>query len=502
MDFRRLAKVLGLLIIIMGILMLLISAYAFLEYRFRYTTAANQSAFEALIGAAGITLATGFGLIAIGWKTPNEFLRREALVIVGLSWFLSAFFGALPYYFCDPGQGLRLGAAEAFFESMSGLTTTGATILPDIEAFPNAILLWRAVTQYLGGIGILVLFVSVMSFLGIGSRNMMAQETSLNIGESRASKIGETAWSLLKVYLVLTLVCLIGLLVMGMPMFDAICHTFTAISTAGFSPKNDSIHHYNHLGIEVWIAIFMLLGSFSFMFYLLLVKTKKDDRDIKRIKSEEEAKIYLIIVIVAITLVSTNLMLNSDKSFLESLRSCFFMVISISSTTGFGTEDYDQWPTFSRIILWGLMVIGGCAGSTAGGLKMNRVILFARLAHQEMIQSFRPHQVFRIRLNGVAPDPKVLVQTTMFIALAMVLFGISVVIVGLIEPRLDLESIIGAVMGSLFNIGPGFGAVGPTDNYAMLNDGTKVFLSILMAMGRLEFFAVLVLFVPALWRRY
>lgn len=502
MEFRRLAKVLGILVVIMGLLMLFVSGYAYLEYKFRFPTPANQSAFEALIGGAGITIVAGLGLAAIGWKAPNEFLRREALVIVGLSWILSAFFGALPYFFCNPGEAYRLDAAASLFESMSGLTTTGATILTDIEAFPKAILLWRALTQYIGGIGILVLFIAVLSFLGVGGRTMMAQETSLNISESRSSKIGETAWGLLKVYLVLSLVCFIGLLALGMPMFDSVCHTFTAISTAGFSPKNDSIHHYNHLGIEIWIAVFMLLGSVSFMFYLLIVKRNKDERDLRRIKGEEEARYYLIIVFVAIVLVSLNLMMNSERTFLQSVRECFFMVISLSSTTGFGTRDYDQWPVFSRIILWGLMVIGGCAGSTAGGLKMNRIILFARLTNQEMIQSFRPHQVFRIKLNGAAPDTKVLLQASMFIALAMVLFGFSVIIVGLIEPDLNFESVIGTVMGCLFNIGPGFGMVGPTDNYAFLNDGTKVFLSLLMVMGRLEFFAVLVLFVPALWKKY
>ena len=195
-------------------------------------------------------------------------------------------------------------------------------------------------------------------------------------------------------------------------------------------------------------------------------------------------------------------MLTSDKSFLESVGDCFFMVVALSSTTGFGTHDYDQWPVFSQIILWGLMIMGGCAGSTAGGLKMNRIILFARLTYQEMVQSFRPHQVFHIKLNGVAPDSKVLLQASMFIALAMSLFGGSVLIVGLIEPGLDFQSVIGTVMGSLFNIGPGFGMVGPTDNYGFLKDGTKIFLSLLMVMGRLEFFAVLVLFVPSLWRKY
>ncbi len=502
MDVRRLAKVLGGLVILLGGFMLLVSIYAYIDGYLLDPSEKNQSASQALLSGAGITLVAGIGLFLVGKNVATEFLRREALVTVGLSWFLSAGFAALPYYFYSADPENQLGIAKSFFESMSGLTTTGATIMTDIEAYPRSILLWRAFTQYLGGIGILVLFVSVLSFLGVGGRSMMAQESSLNISESRATKIGETAFNLLKVYLVLSVICFLGLLALGMPAFDAVCHTFTAISTAGFSPKNASIGHYQSLGIEIWIALFMLLGSVSFMFYLLLVKRKKDDRDWRRIRSEEEGRDYLIILFAAMVVISLNIMYTEQIGFWASLRECFFMVVAISSTTGFGTSDYDQWPVASKIILWSLMVIGGCAGSTAGGLKMNRVILFKRLAYKELVQSFRPHQVFKIKLNGVAPDQKVLMQTSMFVAISAMLFGISIVVVGLIEPDLDFESVVGAVMGSLFNIGPGFGMVGPTDNYGFLNDGTMFFLSILMAMGRLEFFAVLVLFVPALWQKY
>lgn len=503
MNFGRLAKVLGFLTLLVGVLMLLVSAYGFVEWRRHPDISGNLAAFRSLGVSSVITLVAGCLLLACGWGVSNEFLRREALAIVGLSWFLTALFGAMPYYLFEPGEGPGLGVAESFFESMSGFTTTGATIMKDIEAFPRAILLWRSVSQYLGGIGILVLFVSVLSFLGVGGRrSMMAQESSLNISESRASKIGQTAFGLLGVYLVLSVVCFIGLVALGMPVFDSVCHTFTAISTAGFSPKNDSIGHYDHLGIEIWIACFMLLGSVSFLLYILIVKRNKDERDVKRIRREEEGKFYLIIVLIAVIAVALDLEVEGWGAFLACLRECFFMVISVSTTTGFGNTDYDEWSTFSKIVLWVLMVMGGCAGSTAGGLKMNRMLLLKRLVTQELIQSFRPHQVFKIKLNGVAPDQRVMVQTSMFISIAIVIFGFSLILVSLIEPHLDFESVIGAVTGCLFNIGPGFGEVGPTDTYADLNRSTMVFLSILMAMGRLEFFAVLVLFIPSLWKKY
>ncbi len=498
MNWRRLAKVLGLLVLLIGSLMGVIAICTGVDAYFRPLTPENRSGLRAMLFSAIIAMTSGGVMYGLGRKAKNEFLRREALATVGLGWILCALFGALPYYLCDPG----LGAAESCFESMSGFTTTGASVMQDIESFPYAILLWRAVTQYLGGVGILVLFVAVLSFLGVGGRSLMAQETSLNISESRATKIGETALSLLRVYLVLSGICCTGLLALGMPFFDALCHTMTAISTGGFSPKNASIGHYQSLSIEIWIALFNLLGSISFMIYLLLAKRRKDEKDQRRIRSEEEGKVYLCLVAGAIVVITCNLTLTNGDPVWQNLRNCFFMVITISSTAGFSTADYNQWPLFSKMVLMLLMVIGGCAGSTSGGLKMNRIILFARLAMQELIQSFRPNQVFRIRLNGVAPDPKVLLQGSMFFAIAGTVFATSLVLVALTEPNLDLECVTGAVLGCLFNIGPGFGEVGPMGNYAGLNDGTLVLLSLLMAMGRLEFFVVLVLFVPALWKRY
>ena len=505
MNYRRLAKVLGILILFLGAMMLVVSLYALVEGFFRNPGEKNKRAFTALISSSFITVAVGGVLLAAGWKVKNNFLRREAMATVGLSWFLCAIFGALPYFLCDPGGEAKLGAVESFFESMSGLTTTGASVMTDIEVFPKAILLWRAVTQFLGGIGILVLFVSVLSFLGVGGKSLLAQESSLNISDSRATKIGETALGLLRVYLVLTFVCFIGLLGLGMPMLDSVCHSMTAMSTGGFSTRNDSIGYYNHLGIEIWISIFMLLGSVGFMFYLLLVKRDKDDRDRKRIKDEEEGKLYVVFILLAVLLVSINLMVEGERSFLSGLRECFFMIISISSTTGFGLSDhadYDLWPTFSQIVLWTLMVVGGCAGSTAGGLKMNRMILFQRVAVKELIQSFRPQQIIKIKLNGSVADDKTLFHASLFLALAMITCGVSMMVVSLIEPDLDFRSVVGTVAGCLFNIGPGFGAVGPTDNFAFLNQGTMMLLAVLMAMGRLEFVAVLVLFVPSLWKKY
>jgi len=496
MRIRVLARVLGILICFIGVAMAATTVYAWIEYRYFDSSEKSIAAFQSLTISTGITVFAGLLLVfsGSGRGENRDLLRREAIIIVGLSWILCAIFGALPYALLENG----LKPVESFFESMSGFTTTGASVMKDIESFPPAILLWRAVSQYLGGIGILVLFVAVLSLLGVGSRSLMQQESSLNISESTASRIGDTAMTLLKVYLGLTLICGLGLWLFGMPPFDAVCHAFTTLSTGGFSTKNASIGHYDHLGMEVWLTIFMLLGSISFMLYVFILQKKT-----KRIRAEEEARYYVLLLVVACVFVTSNLaMLNKDMGFLQGLRESFFMIVSISSTTGFGTSDYDQWPAFSRIVLIVLMMVGGCAGSTAGGVKMNRIILFWKIATQELVRSYRPNQVFRLKLNGVAPDNKVLVQTSFFLANAFIVAGLSILAVSALEPDLDFVSVTGGVFGSLFNIGPGLGELGPTDNYADLSSPTLLLLTMLMALGRLEFVAILVLFMPSLWKRY
>ncbi len=496
MRIRVLARVLGILICFIGVAMAATTLYAWIDFHYFDNSEKSASAFKPLLIATGITVFAGVAMFfsGSGRGEKRDLLRREAIIIVGLSWILCALFGALPFVLLEGG----LNPVEAFFESMSGFTTTGASVMRDIESFPRSILLWRAVTQWLGGIGILVLFVAVLSFLGVGSRSLMQQESSLNISESTASRIGDTAMTLLKVYIGLTLLCGLGLWAMGMPAFDAVCHSFATLSTGGFSTKNASIGHYNHLGMEVWLTVFMLLGSISFMLYVFIIQGKK-----KRIKAEEEARYYILLLVIAGIFVATNLAaLSTGMGFLQGLRESFFMIVSISSTTGFGTTDYDQWPAFSRIVLLVLMIIGGCAGSTAGGVKMNRIILFWKISTQELVRSYRPNQIFRLKLNGVAPDNKVLVQTSFFLANAFIVAGIAMMAVSALEPDLDFVSVLGGVFGNLFNIGPGLGDLGPTDNYADLSSPTLLLMVMLMALGRLEFVAILVLFMPSLWKKY
>lgn len=497
MNLRIVSKTLGILAILVGFTMGLCWIYAWSLWQLDEASAAAHSAARSLGISTAITIGSGVFMYLLGFGCSNEVLRREAIVIVGVSWVQASFFGALPFVFCEPG----LDPFGAFFESVSGFTTTGSSVMTSVEAFPEAILLWRSVTQWLGGIGILVVFVAVLSFLGVGSRSLVQQESSLNISASGTSRIRDLAFSLLKVYLTLSFLCYLGLVFFGMGHFDAICHTMATIATGGFSTKNLSIAHFESPGIEIWLTIFMFLSAIGFMFYVFLA-----NRRWSRVRAEEEARYYLFLIVGISLIISVNLVLvqveGDATGYRTILRQTFFNVASISSTTGFGLTDYDQWPLFSKLLLMLLMLIGGCAGSTAGGLKMNRIILYAKISLRELVRSFRPNQVFRIRLNGVTSDEQVFVTTTFIIALGFAMAGFAVLVVSALEPSLDLLSVIGAVFGTLWNVGPGFELVGPTDNFGFLKPATLMVLSFLMILGRLEFFALLVLFVPSLWRRY
>ncbi len=494
MNFGIIFKTLGVIAILVSFGMAGCLAFAWMDWHRGASLEREWSAIIALSKSTGITFGVGFILAAAAWRSRNEIYRREGLIIVGLCWLLASALGALPYVFSEP----NLRFVPALFESVSGYTTTGSTVMSDIESFPKAILLYRALTQWLGGIGILVVFVAVLSFLGVGGKSIVQAESSLDLSDTGRSRVRDVAFLLVKVYLVLTVACVGGLLLLGMKPFEAICHGFCAVSTGGFSPKNSSVGHYDNVWIEAWIALFVFLSSIGFMLYIYLIGRKKE-----RLKNEEEARYYVMLLSAATLIITLDLAhFDPELNFWQALRIVYFNILSVCSTAGFGVGDYDLWPLSSKILLALLMLIGGCAGSTAGGLKMNRVLLFKKIAIREFIQTYRPSRVFPIRLNGRAPDSRVFVTTSFYLAMALLIALFSCVAVAYLEPSLDLTSVIGCVLGTVFNIGPGFGAVGPTDNFGHLNSVTLVLLSFLMVLGRLEFFALLVLFLPSLWKRY
>jgi trk system potassium uptake protein TrkH len=301
-----------------------------------------------------------------------------------------------------------------------------------------------------------------------------------------------------QIYLGLTLICVVGLIALGMQPFEAVCHSFAALSTGGFGTRNTSIAAFDSLWIELWLVLFMTLGGISFMLYAWLLRGRWE-----RWKTEEETRWYLAILAFASLAIAVDLAaVGGGAGFWQAWRESLFQVVSIMTTTGFVTADFDQWPSLSKMLLLLLFVIGGCAGSTAGGIKVSRLILFLKVVRQEIVHAFRPNMIFRTSLNGNPVDDQLRHQTVFFVALAGMTIALGTVVVCLLEPGFDIDSGFAAVMATLFNVGPGLGKVGPTKNFAHLTDATQVFLSLLMIFGRLEFSALLVLFMPSLWRRY
>lgn len=490
MNLRLLSKILGLLLLLLAGAMLICFGYAVLvEPRH-----SGIDPVEVFVISIGLTAGFGLLLLLVGWGSGREILRKEAIAIVGLGWIICSIFGALPYVVGEPA----LDWPGAIFEAASGFTTTGASVINDLTIWPRSILLWRAFTQWLGGLGILVLFVALLSYLGVGSKALFRHESSAKTGEGLRARIQDVAVRLWQIYSALTVLCVLGLAALGMNLYEAVCHAFAALSTGGFGTRNQSIAAFDSLAIELWLVVFMILGGISFMLFAWLLRGKWE-----RWKTEEETKTYLAIIALVTLIIAIDLSVRSDGvSFGHALRVSLFQVVSIMTTTGFVTADFHQWPSLAKMLLLLLMAVGGCAGSTGGGVKVSRVILFAKTVRLEILHAFRPNLVARLRLNGNLVGDELRTQTVFFVALAGVTVALGTAVVCLMEPHFDIDSGFAAVMATLFNVGPGIGEVGPTRNYSHLVPSTKLFLSLLMIFGRLEFSALLVLFMPSLWRKY
>ncbi|MBB5353600.1 trk system potassium uptake protein TrkH [Haloferula luteola] len=496
MNFRILAKVLGYLLMLLAMAMAACGVFAKLD-----VVSGDHQAMLALFTSAGVTALAALILIVVGIGKIDRIPRREGVVIVGVAWILSAIFGALPFVLCPPHMDFCAGV----FEAASGFTTTGSTVMSDIESWPRGLLLWRSVTQWLGGIGILVLFVAVLSYLGLGAKSLFRNESSFQSGEATTARIHDTSLILLRVYGGITVICILGLKLMGLTWYHALSHAFTAVSTGGFSPHAASVAYYGDWGndwlIELWLSLFMLLCSLNFIVYVVILHKKW-----KRLREEDDARWFVGLCLGIALAIAIGLRVDPRYStdFWSAFRDAWFIVVSIASTTGFGTADYELWPAWCKALLAILMLIGGCSGSTAGGLKVGRLIVFLKSSAHEIIRAYRPNQIFRLVVNGNPVDDSGRARTVSFVALYLFIVAGSAVVVGMLEAGqgIDLETCLGAVLATLSNIGPGFGDLGPTEHFGEMRDVTQLFLAGLMILGRLELFAILVLFVPGVWRRF
>jgi trk system potassium uptake protein len=444
----------------------------------------------ALMGAAGVA---GIRLARPRGRSPEYVSNRDVYLSVTLAWTLAALLGGTPFLV----DGTFHSLLDSSFEAMSGFTTTGATLLSDIEAQSPSILFWRSMTHWLGGIGIVVLFVAVAPLLGVGAARLIGAEMSGLTGPRLTPRIADTAKALVIIYVAISVAETVALLLARMPLYDAVIHTFGTVATGGFSNKTASVGAYDSLAIEVIIVFFMVASGVSFSLYYLLYTRRRLD-----VLFDRELLAYLTIVVAASLFIWAILVFEGDygSSFGTALRDSAFAVSSVITTTGFVTEDFDGWDTAAKITLILLMFIGGCAGSTAGGIKVIRILIVFRTILQDVFRMVHPRAVTPLQLGERVVPEAVRVQALGLFAAWVGVFGIATFIVAL-QGNLTPLSSATAVAATLNDVGPGLGQVGATESYQILDPLGRLVLTVCMLLGRLEIFTVVALLSPAFWKR-
>lgn len=427
------------------------------------------------------------GLLMIGKPRSKTVYSKEGFIIVSLSWVVLSFFGALPFYI----SGCIPSLIDAFFETVSGFTTTGASILNDVEALPNSMLIWRSFTHWVGGMGVLVFIMAFLPLSGANNMHIMKAESPGPSVSKLVPKIKTTAMILYSIYFVLTIAQFIILICAGMPVFEAMNTAFATAGTGGFSVKNDGLASYSPF-IQVTVTVFMLLFSINFASYYLLLKGKLKEA------FNYEIRVFLIIVFSAIAFITINIS-GSFGSIWQALNEGSFAVATVISTTGFSISDFDKWPEISRAILVLLMFVGACAGSTGGGIKVSRFVIFVKGVRRELHNILHPKQIINIKVDKKPIDNEVVRSINAYFACYIVIFSASVLLISL--DNFGFTSNFTAVAATFNNIGPGLDMVGPTGNYSAFSNLSKLVLSFDMLAGRLEIFPMLLLFSPATWRK-
>ena len=482
MRWRYILNIIGILTFFFGLTMV-IPLLVGLYYR-------DQSTIP-LLKSMGITAIAGSGLYYIFRSEKAEVIsQREGMAIVAVGWTAVGVFGALPFYF---GNGFT-GFVDAVFESVSGFTTTGASILTNIEIVSKGLLFWRSFIQWLGGMGIIVLSVAILPFIGVGGMQLYKAEVPTPVPDKLKPRIRDTAMVLWKVYALISLVQTLLLMAGGMNLFDALCHTFTTMPTGGFSTKNASIAHYNSVYFDCVFIFFMLMAGINFSLHYQLLRGKP-----LIFWRDSECRFFLVTVLLLIMLVSFDVYGSVYKTFGAALRYGSFQVVSIITTTGYATADYERWPAMSQLILLLCMFFGASAGSTGGGMKCLRIMLCFKYCYRELFSLIHPHAVTQIKISNKAVPDDVLRSVVGFLALYVALFALSSV--ALAGMGVDFKTSFAAVAASIGNIGPGFGMVGPVGNYAQIPILGKWLLVWCMLLGRLEIFTVIIMIVPEFWRK-
>jgi trk system potassium uptake protein len=444
----------------------------------------------ALLFAALLALVTGGVMWFLTRGADRSVTKREGFIIVSLVWVVFSLFGSLPFWL----SGSVPTFTDAFFETISGFTTTGATILTDIEALPRGLLFWRSLTQWMGGMGIIVLSLAVLPLLGIGGMQLFIAEVPGPTKDKLHPRVRETARRLWVIYIIFTASETILLLIGGMNLFDAINHSFTTMATGGFSTRQESIAYFDSAFIQYVIILFMFIAGTNFTLSWFALHLRFD-----RVWRSEEFRFYLLLVLIFSLVTGTGLIITGVYGPEESFRAAAFQVVSIMTTTGYVTADYITWTPFLSMLIFILMLIGGSAGSTGGGIKVVRVLLILKNTYLEIKRHIYPAAVIPVKFNKRPVSQTIVGDILAFGFIYILILAISVVVISSLG--YDMDTSIGSAVACLGNIGPGIGMVGPVENFSHFPVFGKWFLSLVMLLGRLELFTVLVLMLPSFWRK-
>jgi len=475
-------KVIGLLLVIEGFAM-------WLSLPFSWYYGSND--FQAILLSGIITIAVGsFGYLATFRRTTRAHVgKREGFMIVSLAWVIFSAFGTLPFLLSDSIATFT----DAYFETMSGFTTTGASILNDIEAVPHGVLFWRSMTHWIGGMGIIVLSLAILPLLGVGGMQLFVAEVPGPVPDKLHPKITGTAKRLWGIYVLFTFVQTILLMFGGMSLFDALCHAFGTMATGGFSTQNASVANYSPY-IQYVIALFMFFAGMNFTLHYFALHGQ-----IKKVLKNQEFRFYALITFIATLVITLVVYLHTEIGGEKAFRDALFQVISIITTTGFVSADYLLWPHFAWLIIFVLMFTGGSAGSTGGGMKSIRILLLFKAASVHLKKLVHPRAFIPVRYNGHSVKDEIIFSIMSFGLFYILIFVIGTILMS--ATGLDIESSMGSSIAALGNIGPGIGVVGPVENYSSITVVGKWILSFLMLLGRLELFTILVFLSPGFWKK-